>query len=52
MTTELADPTRSGCWGPQRSKTVSWHEPRPTTATGLSIRRGCARHSTLLIFDL
>jgi uncharacterized protein (TIGR00369 family) len=37
MTAELADSTRSDDWGSQRSKTVSWHEPGPTTETGLSM---------------
>ena len=37
MTAELADTLSRDGWGPQRSKTVTWHEPGPTTATGLSM---------------
>ncbi len=36
MTAELADAGRDG-WGPQRSKTISWHEPGPSTAAGLAM---------------
>jgi len=35
MTAELTD-TRAD-WGPQRSKTVTWHEPGPSTAKGLTM---------------
>ena len=35
MTAELTD-TRAD-WGPQRSKTITWHEPGPTTAKGLTM---------------
>ena len=27
MTAELADATTRDDWGPQRSRTVTWHEP-------------------------
>ncbi len=37
MTPELADTLSRDGWGPQRSKTVTWHEPGATTATGLSM---------------
>jgi uncharacterized protein (TIGR00369 family) len=37
MTAELTEAaTRSG-WGPQRSRTVTWHEPGPSTAKGLTM---------------
>jgi uncharacterized protein (TIGR00369 family) len=35
MTAELTD-TRAD-WGPQRSKTITWHEPGPSTAKGLAM---------------
>jgi len=35
MTAELSD-TRTD-WGPQRSKTITWHEPGPSTAKGLTM---------------
>jgi len=35
MTAELTD-TRAD-WGPPRSKTITWHEPGPTTAKGLTM---------------
>jgi uncharacterized protein (TIGR00369 family) len=35
MTAELTD-TRAD-WGPQRSKTITWHEPGPSTARGLTM---------------
>ncbi|WP_006241194.1 PaaI family thioesterase [Mycolicibacterium tusciae] len=35
MTAELTD-TRAD-WGPQRSKTITWHEPGPSTAKGLTM---------------
>lgn len=36
MTAELTDTDRDS-WGPQRSKTVSWYEPGPSTAKGLAM---------------
>jgi uncharacterized protein (TIGR00369 family) len=36
MTAELTETGREG-WGPQRSKTVSWYEPGPSTAKGLAM---------------
>lgn len=33
MTAELAGPPRAD-WGPQRSRTVTWHDPGPSTARG------------------
>lgn len=36
MTAELAD-AGDQHWGPQRSKTVTWYEPGPSTAKGLSM---------------
>jgi uncharacterized protein (TIGR00369 family) len=35
MTAELTD-TRAD-WGPQRSKTITWHEPGPSTTKGLTM---------------
>ena len=35
MTAELTDTLAD--WGPQRSKTITWHEPGPSTAKGLSL---------------
>lgn len=37
MTAELTDTEAHADWGPQRSKTISWHEPGPSTAKGLSM---------------
>jgi len=37
MTAELADNDARTDWGPQRSKTVTWHEPGPSTARGLTM---------------
>lgn len=42
MTTELTDDITSKDvirteWGEQRSKVVTWHDPAPTTLTGLSM---------------
>ena len=37
MTAELTDTDASADWGPQRSRTVTWHEPGPSTAKGLSM---------------
>jgi uncharacterized protein (TIGR00369 family) len=34
MTAELADTDLRADWGPQQSRTVTWHEPGPTTAKG------------------
>ena len=36
MTAELTETSREG-WGPQRSKTISWYEPGPSTAKGLAM---------------
>ena len=37
MTAELADATTREDWGPQRSRVVTWHEPGPSTAKGLTM---------------
>jgi uncharacterized protein (TIGR00369 family) len=37
MTAELSAPTTADGWGEQRSKVVTWHDPAPTTARGLSM---------------
>ncbi len=37
MTTELDGSSTDVSWGEQRSKVVSWHDPAPTTAAGLSM---------------
>jgi uncharacterized protein (TIGR00369 family) len=37
MTAELADTDTRADWGPQRSRTVTWHEPGPSTAKGLTM---------------
>ena len=37
MTAELADATTREDWGPQRSRTVTWHEPGPSTAKGMTM---------------
>ncbi len=37
MTAELTDTEARADWGPQRSKTITWHEPGPSTAKGLSM---------------
>jgi len=37
MTAELADATTREDWGPSRSRTVTWHEPGPSTTKGLSM---------------
>ncbi len=37
MTAELADTETPAAWGPQRSRTVTWHEPGPSTAKGLTM---------------
>ena len=37
MTLELEDTDARADWGPQRSKTVTWHDPAPSTAKGLTM---------------
>src|SRR5690349_5677937 len=37
MTAELVDPDLRADWGQERSRTVRWHSPGPTTAKGLSM---------------
>lgn len=37
MTAELTDDRTADGWGERRSKVVTWHDPGPTTATGLSM---------------
>jgi len=37
MTAELADTDVRADWGPQRSRTVTWFEPRPSTTKGLTM---------------
>jgi uncharacterized protein (TIGR00369 family) len=37
MTAELTETNAREDWGQQRSKTVTWHEPGPSTAKGLSM---------------
>jgi uncharacterized protein (TIGR00369 family) len=37
VTAELVDTDARADWGPQRSKTVTWHSPGPSTAKGLSM---------------
>ena len=37
MTAELVDTDVRAEWGPQRSRTVTWHSPGPTTAKGLAM---------------
>src|SRR6185295_17503906 len=37
MTAELTDASTREDWGPQRSRTVTWHEPGPSTAKGLAM---------------
>ena len=37
MTAELADTTDPEGWGPRRTRTVTWHEPGPSTAKGLTM---------------
>jgi len=37
MTAELAEATTRDGWGPQRSRTVTWHDPGPSTAKGLAM---------------
>jgi uncharacterized protein (TIGR00369 family) len=37
MTAELAETTDREGWGPRRTRTVTWHEPGPSTAKGLTM---------------
>lgn len=37
MTEELTDTATRDSWGPARSRTVSWHDPGPSAAKGLSM---------------
>ncbi|MCT7660447.1 PaaI family thioesterase [Mycobacterium deserti] len=37
MTVELSKTSDRADWGPQRSRTVTWHDPAPTTAKGLAM---------------
>jgi uncharacterized protein (TIGR00369 family) len=37
MTAELAEAADRDDWGPARSRTVTWHEPGPSTAKGLTM---------------
>jgi uncharacterized protein (TIGR00369 family) len=37
MTADLTDTGTRADWGPQRSKTITWHEPGPSTAKGLTM---------------
>ena len=37
MTAELTDTSTREDWGRRRSRIVTWHEPGPSTATGLSM---------------
>jgi uncharacterized protein (TIGR00369 family) len=37
MTAELADTDTRADWGPQRSRTITWHEPGPSTAKGMTM---------------
>jgi len=37
MTAELVDTPDRADWGPQRSKTVTWYEPGPSTAKGMAM---------------
>lgn len=37
MTTELTTSTTPDNWGEERSRTVTWHDPGPSTAAGLSM---------------
>jgi uncharacterized protein (TIGR00369 family) len=37
MTAELTDADSRAGWGPQKSRTVTWHEPGPSTAKGLTM---------------
>src|ERR1700752_4553336 len=37
MTAELIGTDIQGGWGPERSRTVTWHSPGPSTAKGLAM---------------
>jgi len=37
MTADVTDTETRSDWGPQRSKTITWHDPGPSTAKGLSM---------------
>jgi uncharacterized protein (TIGR00369 family) len=37
MTAELADATTREDWGPERSRTVTWHEPGTSTTKGMTM---------------
>ena len=37
MTLEMTKPQTGAEWGRERSRTVTWHEPGPTTAKGLTM---------------
>src|SRR4029077_16145316 len=37
MTAELVETDARADWGPQRSRTVTWHSPGPSTAKGLAM---------------
>jgi uncharacterized protein (TIGR00369 family) len=37
MTLELTKTADRNDWGPQRSRTVTWHDPGPSTAKGLTM---------------
>ncbi|MET0897150.1 MAG: PaaI family thioesterase [Mycobacterium sp.] len=37
MTAELSQTNTPDSWGPLRERTVTWHEPGPSTAAGLSM---------------
>src|SRR5262245_20844715 len=37
MSAELADTDSHAGWGAPRSRTVTWHSPRPSTAKGLAM---------------
>jgi uncharacterized protein (TIGR00369 family) len=37
MTADVAEATDRDDWGPARTRTVTWHEPGPSTAKGLTM---------------
>ena len=37
MTAELVDTDVQADWGPERSRTVTWHSPGPSTAKGMTM---------------
>ena len=37
MTAELVETDTHADWGTERSRTVTWHSPGPTTAKGLAM---------------